>query len=119
MPGTSWPQPWGSDTTPGRIASLVSISTSRRPARDRIAAEGYGAQFIHRTGHGIGLEAHEDPYLVAGNADPLVVGNAFSVEPGIYIEGQYGARIEDIVVCGPDGPDVLNEAPRKLYVIPG
>jgi len=88
-------------------------------ARDRIAAEGYGEQFIHRTGHGIGLEAHEDPYLVAGNAEPLVVGNAFSIEPGIYIEGQYGARIEDIVVCGPTGPDVLNEAPRELAVVSG
>jgi len=88
-------------------------------ARDRIAAEGYGEQFIHRTGHGIGLEAHEDPYLVAGNAEPLVVGNAFSIEPGIYIEGRYGARIEDIVVCGPTGPDVLNEAPRELAVVSG
>jgi len=88
-------------------------------ARERIAAEGYGEQFIHRTGHGIGLEAHEDPYLVAGNREPLAVGHAFSIEPGIYLEGQYGARIEDIVVCGPDGPDVLNEAPRELYVVAG
>ena len=99
---------------PGLAAEAVDAV-----ARDRIAAEGYGEQFIHRTGHGIGLEAHEDPYLVAGNAEPLVIGNAFSVEPGIYLEGQYGARIEDIVVCGPDGPDVLNEAPRELYVVSG
>jgi Xaa-Pro aminopeptidase len=88
-------------------------------ARQRIAAEGYGEQFIHRTGHGIGLEAHENPYLVDGNHEPLRAGHAFSVEPGIYLEGQYGARIEDIVVCGPDGPDVLNEAPRDLLVISG
>jgi Xaa-Pro aminopeptidase len=99
---------------PGLAAEAIDAA-----ARDRIAAEGYGEQFIHRTGHGIGLEAHEDPYLVAGNAEPLVVGNAFSVEPGIYVDGQYGARIEDIVVCGPDGPDVLNEASRELYVVPG
>jgi len=88
-------------------------------ARDRITAEGFGEQFIHRTGHGIGLEAHEDPYIVQGNADPLDAGNAFSVEPGIYLEGEYGARIEDIVVVGPSGPDVLNEAPRDLYVVSG
>ena len=99
---------------PGLAAEAIDAA-----ARDRIAAEGYGEQFIHRTGHGIGLEAHEDPYLVAGNAEPLVVGNAFSVEPGIYVDGQYGARIEDIVVCGPDGPDVLNEASRELYVVAG
>jgi Xaa-Pro aminopeptidase len=88
-------------------------------ARDRIAAEGYGDLFIHRTGHGIGLEAHEDPYMIEGNTEPLQVGHAFSVEPGIYLEGEYGARIEDIVVCGADGPDVLNEASRELYVVAG
>jgi Xaa-Pro aminopeptidase len=99
---------------PGLAAEAVDAV-----ARDRIAAEGYGQAFIHRTGHGIGLEAHEDPYLVAGNAEPLHAGNAFSVEPGIYLEGQYGARIEDIVVCGPNGPDVLNEALRELAVVSG
>jgi Xaa-Pro aminopeptidase len=88
-------------------------------ARSLIDAEGYGEAFFHRTGHGIGLEGHEDPYLVAGNAEPLGEGMAFSVEPGIYLAGRYGARIEDIVVCGPDGPDVLNEAPRELYVVTG
>ena len=88
-------------------------------ARDLIAAEGYGEAFFHRTGHGIGLEGHEDPYLVAGNREQLGEGMAFSVEPGIYLTGRYGARIEDIVVCGPDGPIVLNEAPRELYVVDG
>jgi Xaa-Pro aminopeptidase len=88
-------------------------------ARRRIEAEGHGERFIHRTGHGIGLDGHEEPYLVAGNAEPLAAGMAFSVEPGIYIEGEYGARIEDIVVCGPAGPIVLNEAPRELYVVDG
>ncbi|HEU0236793.1 MAG TPA: Xaa-Pro peptidase family protein [Candidatus Limnocylindrales bacterium] len=88
-------------------------------ARGIIGAAGYGEFFIHRVGHGIGLETHEEPYLVTGNAEPLVEGAAFSVEPGIYLEGRYGARIEDIVVCGPSGPIVLNEAPRDLYVVAG
>ncbi len=88
-------------------------------ARSIIDAGGYGERFIHRTGHGIGLEGHEDPYLVAGNRDPLQPGMAFSVEPGIYLEGRYGARLEDIVVCGPDGPIVLNRAPLDLLVVDG
>jgi Xaa-Pro aminopeptidase len=88
-------------------------------ARLPIDAEGYGDAFFHRTGHGIGLEGHEDPYLIAGNEVPLGEGMAFSVEPGIYLVGEYGARIEDIVVCGADGPIVLNEAPRELYVVDG
>ena len=88
-------------------------------ARTPIDAEGYAEAFFHRTGHGIGLEGHEDPYLVAGNALPMRAGMAFSVEPGIYVPGRYGARIEDIVICGPDGPLVLNEAPRELYVVDG
>jgi Xaa-Pro aminopeptidase len=90
-----------------------------RVARRIIEAGGHGEHFIHRLGHGIGLEGHEDPYLVAGNGEPLEVGHAFSIEPGIYLEGRYGARIEDIVVCGSDGPIVLNEAPRDLYLVAG
>jgi len=88
-------------------------------ARDLIEAEGYGQAFFHRTGHGIGLEGHEDPYIIAGNTEPLGPGMAFSVEPGIYLGGRFGARIEDIVICGPDGPDVLNESSRELYVVDG
>ena len=88
-------------------------------AREVIAAEGFGEQFIHRTGHGIGLEGHEEPYLVAGNDEPLGEGMAFSVEPGIYLEGRYGARIEDIVLCGPDGPIPLNTTGRDLRVVAG
>jgi Xaa-Pro aminopeptidase len=88
-------------------------------ARGIIAGAGFGEQFIHRLGHGIGLEGHEDPYLVEGNAEPLPVGAAFSIEPGIYIDGRYGVRIEDIVVCDEAGPIVLNEAPRDLYVVAG
>ena len=88
-------------------------------ARDPIEAEGFGAAFFHRTGHGIGLEGHEEPYIIAGVREPLREGMAFSVEPGIYLVGEYGARIEDIVVCGPDGPITLNEAPRELYIVDG
>jgi Xaa-Pro aminopeptidase len=88
-------------------------------ARGIIGDAGHGDAFIHRTGHGIGLEGHEDPYLVAGNGEVLRRGHAFSIEPGIYYEESYGARIEDIVVCGADGPDVLNQAPRELAVVSG
>ena len=90
-----------------------------RTARDIIDGEGYAENFFHRTGHGIGLEGHEDPYLVAGNGEQLTDGMAFSIEPGIYLPGRYGARIEDIVVCGPDGPIVLNNEPRELRVVHG
>src|SRR5262245_20248557 len=88
-------------------------------ARRVIDGEGYGAAFFHRTGHGIGLEGHEDPYIVEGNTEPLREGMAFSIEPGIYLVGEYGARIEDIVVCGPDGPIALSVAARELYVVNG
>jgi Xaa-Pro aminopeptidase len=88
-------------------------------ARRRITDAGYGPQFFHRTGHGIGLEGHEEPYLVAGSREPLAPGMAFSVEPGIYLEGRYGARIEDIVVCGETGPLVLNEMTRDLQIVIG
>jgi Xaa-Pro aminopeptidase len=90
-----------------------------RAARDVIDAEGYGENFFHRTGHGIGLEGHEEPYLVAGNTEALEEGMAFSVEPGIYLPGRYGARIEDIVICGPDGAIVLNNQPRELRIVAG
>jgi Xaa-Pro aminopeptidase len=101
------------------VAPGVSCEAIDATARRPIDAEGYGEAFFHRTGHGIGLEGHEDPYLVEGNTLALAPGMAFSVEPGIYLAGSYGARIEDIVVCGPDGPIVLNEAPRELYVVDG
>lgn len=86
-------------------------------ARRIIADAGFGERFIHRTGHGIGVETHEDPYIVAGNAAPLAAGNAFSVEPGIYLPGRFGLRLEDIVVATPDGPERLNRAPRDLAVV--
>ena len=97
----------------------IACEAIDQAARAPIEAEGFGEAFFHRTGHGIGLEGHEDPYLVAGNALPLAPGMAFSVEPGIYLADAYGARIEDIVVCGEDGPLTLNQAPRELYVVDG
>ena len=86
-------------------------------ARGLITDAGFGPDFIHRTGHGIGLEEHEDPYLVLGNREPLVPGHAFSVEPGIYLAGRWGARIEDIVVATEAGPDSLNRADHALAVV--
>jgi Xaa-Pro aminopeptidase len=83
-------------------------------ARGVIDAAGFGEHFVHRTGHGIGTEAHEDPYIVSGNLDPLVPGHAFSIEPGIYLPGRFGLRLEDIVVATADGPDRLNRAARDL-----
>jgi len=86
-------------------------------ARDLITDAGFGDEFVHRTGHGIGLEEHEEPYLVLGNRDRLEAGHAFSVEPGIYVAGRWGARIEDIVVATDAGPDALNRADHALAVI--
>jgi Xaa-Pro aminopeptidase len=86
-------------------------------ARRVITEGGYGDYFIHRTGHGIGVEEHEDPYIVAGNCTALVPGHAFSIEPGIYIPGRWGARLEDIVVASDDGPDALNTVDHALAVV--
>ena len=84
-----------------------------------IEAAGYGEFFSHRIGHGIGLEVHEDPYMVAGNATPLQTGMAFSVEPGIYLPGRWGVRLENIVTCGSAGADVLNRSSLELRVVRG
>nr|NLI51178.1 aminopeptidase P family protein [Propionibacterium sp.] len=82
-------------------------------ARAVVVEAGYGEHFITRTGHGIGLEVHEPPYLVRGNTDPLAPGQCFSVEPGIYLPGRFGVRVEDIVLLGADGrPRRLNDSPR-------
>jgi Xaa-Pro aminopeptidase len=94
----------------------IAAETVDAAAREPIAAAGYGEYFVHRTGHGIGLESHEDPYIVAGNTEPLAAGNAFSVEPGIY-PGPHGARIEDIVVCTPEGCQRLNNVTRELVTV--
>jgi Xaa-Pro aminopeptidase len=86
-------------------------------ARTIITEAGLGEYFIHRTGHGIGIEEHEDPYVVAGNDTPLAVGHAFSVEPGIYFPGRFGMRLEDIVVVGEDGVVPLNTVDHALAVV--
>jgi Xaa-Pro aminopeptidase len=96
---------------PGITAGQVDAA-----ARQPIAAAGFGAWFFHRTGHGIGLETHEDPYIVAGNTEPLEPGMAFSVEPGIY-PGPHGARIEDIVICTEGGAERVNNVTRDLIVV--
>ncbi len=98
--------------TAGTAAEAVD-----RVARDRLAAADLDQWFIHRLGHGIGVEEHEDPYLVEGNSVPLEPGNAFSIEPGFYIGGKWGARIEDIVVCTDKGPLALNQADHALAVV--
>ena len=97
------------------IACEAIDAAARRP----IEAEGFGEAFFHRTGHGIGLEGHEEPYIIAGNPEPLREGMAFSIEPGIYLPGVYGARIEDIVICGSDGPLALNASSHELWVVDG
>lgn len=88
-----------------------------RTARAIIDASGYGERFIHRTGHGIGLEVHEPPYMVEGNATILEPGMTFSVEPGIYLEGRFGIRIEDVVAVTTDGVERLNRSTRELQVV--
>jgi Xaa-Pro aminopeptidase len=88
-----------------------------RAARRVITAAGYGEHFIHRTGHGIGMEEHEDPYMVEGNTAPLEAGHAYSVEPGIYLTGGWGMRLEDIVVATDSGPRALNHADHGLVVL--
>lgn len=86
-------------------------------ARDKITEAGYGEYFIHRTGHGLGLETHEEPYVVKGNRVPFEVGNVFTIEPGIYVPGLGGVRIEDDAVMVPGGVRILTGYPRELIVL--
>jgi len=97
---------------PGVTAEQIDAA-----ARGPIAAAGLGERFIHRTGHGIGLDVHEEPYIVGGNSRPVERGMAFSVEPGLYLHGEWGARIEDIVVVTEDGCERLNTRTRDLVVL--
>ena len=99
---------------PGATAERVDAA-----ARDVLAQEGLAEFFVHRTGHGIGLSVHEEPYIVAGNQLPLTAGMAFSIEPGIYFPGSWGARVEDIVVVTEDGAFAVNNRPHELVVVPG
>jgi Xaa-Pro aminopeptidase len=95
-------------------ATFASIDAS---ARDLIAAQGFGEAFFHRLGHGVGLEVHEEPYVIWDNVDVARAGDTFSIEPGIYLGGRYGVRIEDVGVCGADGAEALNTTARGLRVI--
>jgi Xaa-Pro aminopeptidase len=88
-----------------------------RASRAVITDAGWGEHFIHRTGHGIGMEAHEDPYMVEGNTLPIAAGHAFSVEPGIYVAGRWGMRLEDIVVATDSGPLAMNHADHALVTL--
>lgn len=105
----------------GRAAARPGASGDAvdRAARAVIEAGGYGPQFVHRTGHGLGLEVHEPPYMVAGNTAPLAPGMTFTVEPGIYVGGLCGVRIEDNVVITADGAESLTSFARDLIVIEG
>ena len=98
---------------PGITAEQVDAA-----ARDVLAEAGLAEYFVHRTGHGIGLSVHEEPYIVAGNDLALKPGMAFSIEPGIYLPGRWGARIEDIVIVTEDGALSVNNQPRDLTVVP-
>ncbi|SFS70379.1 M24 family metallopeptidase [Saccharopolyspora flava] len=98
---------------PGATAESIDAA-----AREPIAAAGFGENFVHRTGHGIGLDVHEEPYIVGGNDLVLEAGMAFSVEPGIYQQGKWGARIEDIVIVTEDGVESVNNQPHELVVLP-
>ena len=112
-----------------QTAQQAAVSSARagvtaeqvdRVARQIIEEAGFGALFVHRTGHGIGIEEHEDPYLVAGNTQLLQPGHAFSIEPGIYRAGSFGMRLEDIVIIGDDGePEPLNVVDHDMVVVGG
>jgi Xaa-Pro aminopeptidase len=99
------------------IAPGASCESIDAVARDSISRAGFGDQFIHRTGHGIGVEAHEDPYIVEGNADALAVGHAFSVEPGIYLPGRFGFRLEDCLAVSVDGAVPFTTADHSLVSV--
>ncbi|MDQ2806287.1 MAG: M24 family metallopeptidase [Chloroflexota bacterium] len=86
-------------------------------ARADFAAAGYGGYFLHRLGHGIGLDGHEPPYVVQGNNVPLVAGNAVTIEPGLYLRRQFGVHIEDTVALRAEGSQRMNNAPCELMIV--
>jgi Xaa-Pro aminopeptidase len=106
-------------------AGRAAVRTGATPesvdaaARKVIDDAGYGKFFVHRTGHGVGMRVHEEPYIVAGNLEPLEAGECFSVEPGIYLPGEFGIRIENLVACGADGELSLNSEPPDDLIVVG
>ena len=105
------------DAARREASSVISGAALDAVARDAISAAGFGQYFIHRTGHGIGLEEHEEPYVASGNRLPLGPYAASSIEPGIYIPGRFGARIEDICVAGEHHAVSLNRSSRDMAVV--
>jgi len=97
----------------------VKASEVDRAARETIAAAGYGDRFLHRTGHGLGIDVHERPYITATSDVVLQAGNVFSIEPGIYLTDRFGVRLEEIVILGPNGAEVFSELPRKPFHVDG
>jgi len=97
---------------PGVMAKEVDAA-----ARKVITDAGYGEYFVHRTGHGMGIGGHEPPYITASSETVLAEGMVFSIEPGIYIPGRFGIRLEDIVILRDDGPEILSSLPRDVQVI--
>ncbi len=102
-----------------RISDGVVCGAADGIARRVIEESGYGEYFTHRLGHGIGLEVHEPPYLVRGNSTELKSGMTHSVEPGIYLEGKFGIRIEDLVCVRDEEPEILTYMSRDLFIIDG
>jgi Xaa-Pro dipeptidase len=102
----------------GLIRPGIPLGEVDRAAREVITKAGFGPNFIHRLGHGIGLDPKEEPYAVAGNPDPCMTGHTFSVEPGVYFPGEFGLRLEDIVVVTDTGNEALTDLPRDLVVLP-
>jgi Xaa-Pro aminopeptidase len=98
------------------VAPGVPAAAIDAAARQVLTDAGYGDRFIHRTGHGIGLEVHEHPYIVSTNDEPIEPGMAFSIEPGLYLPGRFGMRIEDIVLATEDGAERVNLRPRTVLV---
>ena len=97
---------------PGVLAKEVD-----KAARDVITEAGYGEYFTHRTGHGLGMATHEEPYITATSELVLQEGMVFSVEPGIYLPGKFGVRLEEIVVVRANGPQIFSELPREVHVV--
>jgi Xaa-Pro aminopeptidase len=95
----------------------VTAKSVDKAARDVIAEAGYGDHFLHRTGHGLGIDIHEPPYITAASEAPLEEGNVFSIEPGIYLQGQFGVRLEEIVIVRGGKAEILSELPRAAYKV--
>lgn len=107
----------------GAVAAALAVARPGLPARvvdeaarDVITRAGHGPEFPHRTGHGLGIELHEEPYITGTSERPLAAGNVFSIEPGVYLAGRYGVRLEEIVYLRAEGPEVLSDLPRTPVI---